>query len=343
MGNPSTVWAQLSMPNPPAGSVPFVASDNVTIITDVTNFNYNPVTKTLTITAVNTPNITCNGVAVFAAVNGGAGLALSNNIAAAPGSNYQSSLFLGINVPTTTVTMGNLLLESGIYSTTAITSIDSEITNISTITTGINEICNINNLGSVSGTYYSQKHTFTNDSAGTANAVVGTYYGLTNTNTAFNPIHSYTAIYNAPIAGGGTTPASNSFITNADPSSFIATLGPVNIGAATAPPVSSNRLVVNGADNLSNSFPFVVKNQNGTSILFTDNLSTTTAININLSGVMEVNGIQVVGVHATGWVPMTGTLDNTSVFATGSVTLIQLAERVAALQAALTTHGLIGV
>lgn len=47
MGNPSTIWAQLSMPNPPAGSVPFVLTDGVTIGTDVLNFYYNPVDQSL--------------------------------------------------------------------------------------------------------------------------------------------------------------------------------------------------------------------------------------------------------------------------------------------------------
>lgn len=40
MTNPSTVWAQLAMPNPPAGSLPFVSSDGATIITDVLNLFY---------------------------------------------------------------------------------------------------------------------------------------------------------------------------------------------------------------------------------------------------------------------------------------------------------------
>lgn len=40
MSNPSTVWAQLATPNPPAGSIPFVTTDGATIITDVLNFAY---------------------------------------------------------------------------------------------------------------------------------------------------------------------------------------------------------------------------------------------------------------------------------------------------------------
>jgi hypothetical protein len=40
---------------------------------------------------------------------------------------------------------------------------------------------------------------------------------------------------------------------------------------------------------------------------------------------------------------MTGTPDESTAYATGTVTLAQLAGRVMALQTALTTHGLIGV
>lgn len=40
MGNPSTIWAQLSLPNPPVGSIPFVFTDSTTIVTDVVNFFY---------------------------------------------------------------------------------------------------------------------------------------------------------------------------------------------------------------------------------------------------------------------------------------------------------------
>jgi hypothetical protein len=55
-----------------------------------------------------------------------------------------------------------------------------------------------------------------------------------------------------------------------------------------------------------------------------------------------VNTNQVVGARDTGWTAMTGTADKTTAFATTTVTLAQLAGRVLSLQAALTTHGLIG-
>jgi hypothetical protein len=53
-------------------------------------------------------------------------------------------------------------------------------------------------------------------------------------------------------------------------------------------------------------------------------------------------GTKVGGTRDTGWTAMTGTADEATAYATGTVTLPQLAGRVMALQAALATHGLIG-
>jgi hypothetical protein len=63
---------------------------------------------------------------------------------------------------------------------------------------------------------------------------------------------------------------------------------------------------------------------------------------INATSAFQQNGTQVVGARDTGWTAMTGTPDKSTSYATGSVTLAQLAGRVMALQTALTTHGLIG-
>lgn len=61
------------------------------------------------------------------------------------------------------------------------------------------------------------------------------------------------------------------------------------------------------------------------------------------TGAMSINGSQVVGPRDTGWAAMTGTSNKAAVYDVSSVTLPQLAARVAAMQAALTTHGMIGV
>ena len=55
-----------------------------------------------------------------------------------------------------------------------------------------------------------------------------------------------------------------------------------------------------------------------------------------------VGASQVVAARDTGWSAMTGTTNKATVYDTATVTLAQLAGRVMAIQAALTTHGLLG-
>lgn len=75
----------------------------------------------------------------------------------------------------------------------------------------------------------------------------------------------------------------------------------------------------------------------------------TDQVEFDLSGInlltgknIRVNGTQVIQARATGWVAMTGTANTATVYDTATVTTAQLAGRVMAIQAALTTHGLIG-
>lgn len=63
---------------------------------------------------------------------------------------------------------------------------------------------------------------------------------------------------------------------------------------------------------------------------------------INTTAPLQRNGVQILSTRQTGWVGMTGTADSSSAFNTGTVALQDLAERVKAIQDALTTHGLIG-
>jgi len=63
--------------------------------------------------------------------------------------------------------------------------------------------------------------------------------------------------------------------------------------------------------------------------------------NLASGKVLKVSGTQVVASRRTGWGAATGTATRTT-FATGSVTLPQLAEHVKALIDDLIAHGLIG-
>ena len=64
--------------------------------------------------------------------------------------------------------------------------------------------------------------------------------------------------------------------------------------------------------------------------------------NLNITGGYRIGGTQVVTSRRPGWVAMTGNLNRNTVYATSTITLVQLAERVKALQDDLTTHGLLG-
>jgi hypothetical protein len=55
----------------------------------------------------------------------------------------------------------------------------------------------------------------------------------------------------------------------------------------------------------------------------------------------SVGGVQVVSAPVTGYTAMTGTVDKASARDTATITLVQLAQRVNALQTSLTAHGLI--
>jgi hypothetical protein len=65
-------------------------------------------------------------------------------------------------------------------------------------------------------------------------------------------------------------------------------------------------------------------------------------LNMPNNGSIQINTVQVVAQRQTGWVAMTGTSNIATAYDTATVTLTQLASRVLSLQAALTTHGLIG-
>lgn len=60
------------------------------------------------------------------------------------------------------------------------------------------------------------------------------------------------------------------------------------------------------------------------------------------SPALRLGGNIVVGLRDTGWLLMTGAANKSTSYDVATVTLPQLAGRVAAMQAALTTHGLIG-
>jgi hypothetical protein len=79
-----------------------------------------------------------------------------------------------------------------------------------------------------------------------------------------------------------------------------------------------------------------------TSVQMLNGANNRVSFNLSASPGLRINATQVVGARDTGWNAMTGSSDKGTAYDTATVTLPQLAGRVMALQAALTTHGLLG-
>ena len=116
---------------------------------------------------------------------------------------------------------------------------------------------------------------------------------------------------------------------------------------------STGALQITGADTSGGTFPFVLKNSAATNLFLVANdgswqssasaFSVDSAGAVNTTSVYKKSSTQVVGARATGWTAFSGTGANiATAYDTATITLVQLAERVRSIQAALTTHGLIG-
>ncbi len=108
-----------------------------------------------------------------------------------------------------------------------------------------------------------------------------------------------------------------------------------DIDAYTSPGTLFNQVIQNGATQteIDSLMP-----SGGSTFISYSGGSKRTQIS---AGSIYVNDAQLVGATNTGWSAMTGTTNKASVYDTATVTTAQLAGRVMALQAALTTHGLL--
>lgn len=98
---------------------------------------------------------------------------------------------------------------------------------------------------------------------------------------------------------------------------------------------SDNRVIIDLYDAAGGS-AVVVRDSTGADMVKLDSDG-----NIDFQGEVRRNGIKLLGGRDTGWTAFTGTASKGG-FATGSVTLVQLAQVVKALQDALTAHGVVG-
>lgn len=99
-------------------------------------------------------------------------------------------------------------------------------------------------------------------------------------------------------------------------------------------------LRVNGAIGLENSDQIKIRHS-GALIEFLNGATVKHSFNTG-SGAFSINGTQVLGPRNTGWAAMTGAQNKGTIYDTSTITLVQLAERYNALQAAMTGHGAIG-
>lgn len=163
------------------------------------------------------------------------------------------------------------------------------------------------------------------------------------------------------LSGGSQTISSEAMVSGPYPASYLsfraadryaamASLGPLVLGTLTPPPTGT-LLAITGLDTSGGTFVEQVRNSGGTIIRLSGddgknywgNLASSVDVTGNFNGASyRVSNTQVVGARNTGWTAMTGTADKATVFDTASVTLPQLAARVLSMQAALTTHGLLG-
>lgn len=147
-----------------------------------------------------------------------------------------------------------------------------------------------------------------------------------NTASSYNWISFGSNSFGAPVIGGGLRSVGTKIVISNKPGAVDAAIGVE--GSSTTPELwlSSNGTMRFYASGLATASVAI----------------TSTTFNIAAGSAYQVAGTQVVRARETGYVAFNGTTNKGTSYATGTVTLIQLAERVAAIQASLTTHGLIG-
>lgn len=201
------------------------------------------------------------------------------------------------------------------------------------------------------------------NSTGTNNVAIGINSLYSNT-TGFNCQAIGDSSLFSNTSGAGNTAVGNSSLysntTASNNSAFghASLLGKVGGDSCSALGSSSGRFTSDGVTVLTTSTNscFFGANTKGTENAINENVfgynatgngSNTVTIGDNsitnnfFRGALSLNATQVISTRRTGWAAPTGTATRTT-FATSTVTLSQLAERVKALIDDLTTHGLIG-
>lgn len=209
----------------------------------------------------------------------------------------------------------------------------------------------ITNSGTISGYHIGLWAISENTSTGTAVSYMGLKTSLSNANVAAGSVTNYIGWWHAAKTGAGTSPTNYMLIKNDDASAYIGSMGGIHLGSIAAPTAGTN-LEILGSNTSAGTFPVVIKNSSSQNVFLIANdgswqssqntfqVSATGAV--NTTATYKVSSTQVVGARDTGWTAMTGSTDKATAYDTATVTLPQLAGRMMAIQAALTTHGLTG-
>ena len=96
-----------------------------------------------------------------------------------------------------------------------------------------------------------------------------------------------------------------------------------------------------GGANAGSDFEIVRRADDGSNAGTPVSIKRSTGV-VTLASPLTIGSTQVLGTRDTGWASWTGASNKATVLDTGTATVGQVAQRVAALQIALTTHGLIG-
>jgi hypothetical protein len=115
--------------------------------------------------------------------------------------------------------------------------------------------------------------------------------------------------------------------------------GDITVVGAVQMPTNGKFNWDGGARNITVASGSFAYNVSGVTIF---SCSSAGVVDIASGGVLRIGAKQIIGARDTAWAPMTGTGNKSTTYDVTTITLPQLAARVAQLQAALATHGLIG-
>jgi hypothetical protein len=104
--------------------------------------------------------------------------------------------------------------------------------------------------------------------------------------------------------------------------------------------VQANTIAESGS-NAGSNFEIVRRADDGSNLGTPFSIARSTGI-VTLASPLTIGSSQVVGTRDTGWASWTGASNKNATLDTGTATVGQVAQRVAAIQIALTTHGLLG-